>query len=240
MSGFDDGPRRRPRKVNAGAEGGGAAGQAKPRAVWRGATGKPASNLGSREVIVRVTGRTSSPRALGVQFAYNSREGTLAAEHSSGRVLHGLDELRALQRQWVLENHALARNPSCPTQSLGVVLSMPAGTPAEALRDAGLAWAREHLSPRTEWLAVQHHDRAHPHLHVSVRSVQHDGRRVTATRAEMQRWRETFALGLQAHGIAAEATPQRDKVQRLLAREHELSREHRAPERHLPGFDLAL
>lgn len=240
MSADDAEPRRRRRGGGGGKDGGAPGASAKPRTVWRGAPNKPASNQGSREVIVRVTGRTSSPRSLTVQFAYNTREGTLLAEHSSGRVLDGLDELRALQRQWVRENHALARNPSCPTQSLGVVLSMPAGTSPAALRAAGMAWAREHMSPRTEWLAVQHHDKAHPHLHVSVRSVQYDGRRVTATRAEVQRWRESFALGLQAHGIAADATPQRDKVQRLLTREHELRREDRAPEVRLPGFERGL
>lgn len=229
----DDAQPRKPRRVVGGAGG------SKPRKVWRGAPGKPASNLGSREVIVRVTGRTSSPRALVAQFAYNTRDGALPAEHSSGRVLHGLEELRALQRQWVRENQALARNPSCPTQSLGVVFSMPVGTSPDAVRAAAVAWAHDHLSARTEWLAVQHHDRAHPHLHISARAVQYDGRRVTAHRAEVQRWREAFALELRAQGVAADATPQRDKVQRLFARELDLHRD-RVPEMQLPAFELAL
>lgn len=246
MTGGDTEPCRRPRKVSAGDAGAGdAGGRAKPRKVWRGATGKSASNLGSREVIVRVTGRTKSARALGNQLAYNARWGRLDAEHSSGRVLHTTAELRTLRDRWAEENAVLARHPSCPTQSLGVVLSMPAGTDAAALRASVVVWAHEHLTHRTEWLATLHMDRAHPHAHVAVRAVQDDGRRVDAGEAEVQRWRETFARGLRALGIEADATPRREKLERLRSRadergEHRHDRTERAimPVPELPGRAL--
>lgn len=228
---IEDAEPRRPRRAGAG--------EAKPREAWRGAPGKPASNLGSREVIVRVTGRTKSVRALGNQLAYNARWGRLDAEHSSGRVLHTTAELRTLRDRWAEENAVLARHPSCSTQSLGVVLSMPAGTDAVALRTAVVAWAHEHLTHRTEWLATVHMDRAHPHAHVAVRAVQDDGRRVDAGAAEVQRWRETFARGLRALGIEADATPRREKLERSLSRaEGRHERAERAPTPDLPGFAL--
>lgn len=248
MSARDDTPRR-PRRVNAaGDAGGGTSGAGtKPRKVWRGATGKAASNQGSREVIVRVTGRTKSVRTLGAQLVYNARGGSLDAEHSSGRVLYGKEDLHVLRDRWAEENSVLARHPSCPTQSLGVVLSMPAGTDAAAVRAAAVAWARRHLTPRTEWLATVHHDRAHPHAHVAIRAVQDDGRRIAASPAEIQQWRESFARGLQSLGIEAHATPRREKMERLLSRgddRHERSQaqpqhhERAAPPPELPGFGL--
>lgn len=238
MSAPDDAAPRRPRRVNAGGDAGdGAAGGSKLRKVWRGAPGKTASNQGSREVIVRVTGRTKSVRTLGAQLVYNARGGRLDAEHSSGRVLHGNAELHVLRDRWAEENSVLARHPSCPTQSLGVVLSMPAGTDAAAVRAAAVAWAHQHLSPRTEWLATVHHDRAHPHAHVAIRAVQDDGRRIAASPAQIQQWRESFARGLQSLGIEAHATPRREKMERLLSRGDDWHDRTVSPPE-LPGFGL--
>lgn len=182
---------------------------------------KTFASQSSREVVIRVTGRTKSASGLVAQLAYNSRQGTLPGELSNGRTLHGMDNIRALRDRWVADNAAYARHPSCPTQSLGVVLSMPEGTPHAAMVEATRAWAREHISPTTEWFAVQHADRAHYHSHVAVRIVQLDGYRVRATLDDVQEWRETFARSLQQRGVEALATPRREKVQRDLERQHE-------------------
>lgn len=229
----DDAERRTRRR--SAADGGDALGAgAKPRTVWRGAPNKPASNQGSREVIVRVTGRTKSVQSLGAQFRYFSRSGTLPAEHSNGRTLLGMPALYHLRDGWAMDNAVLARHPSCTTQSLCVVLSMPAGTDAQTVREAVHVWAHRHISPTTEWLAVLHTDRGHPHVHCAIRAVQDNGRRIDASRAEMQAWRETFAGELRSRGVEAEATPQREKLQRLLGRADDRA-EHRR-EHNLPAF----
>lgn len=208
---------RLPRKVNAGGD---------PRKVWRPRAtvwraGKaPTPNPAQREVIVRVSRRTKSVRAMGSQFLYLTRNAALTGEHSNGRMLHGVDDLRDLRDRWARTNAAYAISQA-PTQTLGVVLSMPPGTPLVAVVDAARAWAQEHLSPRTEWFMVPHADQAAPHVHVAVRSVQNDGRRISASPAEVQAWRVAFADGLQAQGIEADATPRREKVERILARQQE-------------------
>ncbi len=237
----DDKPRRR--RAGGGDTVGGSAGTS--RKVWRGRTGKPASNQGSREVIIRVTGRTKSVRSLGAQFRYFSRNGDLPAEHSNGRTLVGMPALHALRDSWAMDNAVLARHPSCTTQSVCVVLSMPAGTDVRTVRDAVHAWAHKHITPTTEWLAVVHTDRGHPHVHCAIRAVQDGGRRVSASPAEMQTWRETFAGELRARGIEAEATPQWEKLRRLMSRADERQRpshERRPPAPptvpELPGLGL--
>ena len=202
-----------PRKVNAGQDGGG-------RKVWR--AGKSGVAQQSREVIVRVTGRTRNSSGLAAQLSYNTRKGELPGELSNGRILHGLDDMRVLRDRWVADNAAYARRASCPTQSLGVVLSMPAGTPHDAVVEATRAWARQHISPTTEWFAVQHADRSPFHSHVAVRAVQVNGYRVAGTLPEIQAWRETFAHSLRQQGVTADATPRREKVQRILAQQQEL------------------
>lgn len=176
----------------------------------------------SREVIVKVTGRARNPKALGAQLAYLTRKGDLPGLHSTGRVLHGMEDMRDLKAAWMADNAAYALHPSCQTQSVGIVLSMPEGTPRDAVREAAHEWAREHLSPSTEWVAVQHADRRHYHTHVCARAVLTDGYRLTSSPRELQDWRETFARELQERGVMALATPRHELIQLALARRQEM------------------
>lgn len=222
MTPDDAEPRRRGRRGAGGGNAPGGSGAAKPRTVWRGAPGKPASNQGSREVIVRVTGRTKSGPALLAQLSYLSRKGELPSLLSTGRVLHGLDDMRALRDRWVADNAAYALSRVEASQSVGVVLSMPSPTPLETVVASVQAWAETHIAPMTEYLIVPHGDRAHAHCHVSVRSVGQDGLRLRATLDDIQLWRETFAGEMTNRGTEALATSRQEKLE--LIRTHQIDR----------------
>ena len=78
---------KRPRKV---------ASDGKPTSAKRNATStphvpraRPPATV-SREVIVKVTGRTNSPAALRAQLSYITRKGTLPGELPNGQTLTGL------------------------------------------------------------------------------------------------------------------------------------------------------
>jgi hypothetical protein len=64
---------------------------------------------------------------------------------------------------------------------------------------------------------VMHLDQGAPHVHVMVRAESNDGRRLNPRKADLDRWRATFARQLQARGIDAVATRQvarlRNRVQ---------------------------
>lgn len=208
---------RQPRKVGAGDA-------PAARRLTRGRKPAPPVKAGpaSREVVIRVTGRTNSVRALGTQLAYLTRRGDLPGLHSSGRVLHGMEDMKRLRDEWVADNAALARRSGCPSQSVSVVLSMPYGTPPDAVREATLRWAETHISPTTDWVSVVHLDRSHPHSHTACRLVGHDRRRLNIGPPELQAYRETFARELRRLGITAEASPRRETVERLLERQREV------------------
>jgi hypothetical protein len=55
---------------------------------------------------------------------------------------------------------------------------------------------------------VLHDHQANPHVHLSVRAESKHGRRLNPRKADLQRWRETFAEKLRGWGIDAEATRQ--------------------------------
>ena len=53
---------------------------------------------------------------------------------------------------------------------------------------------------------VLHDHQANPHVHLSVKAESKHGQRLNPRKADLHRWRETFAERLQEWGIDAEAT----------------------------------
>lgn len=95
--------------------------------------------------------------------------------------------------------------------SINIILSMPAGTDAIAVKDSARAFAIETFGHNHDYVFVQHLDDKHPHVHLTVRSLGHDNRRLNPRKVDLQAWRERFAAELRLRGIAAEATPRRTR-----------------------------
>ncbi|WP_262488487.1 relaxase/mobilization nuclease domain-containing protein [Iodobacter fluviatilis] len=59
-----------------------------------------------------------------------------------------------------------------------------------------------------QYVFVRHDDEKHPHVHIAVKAVSdRTGERLNPRKADLQRWRETFAEKLNERGIDANATP---------------------------------
>jgi len=170
------------------------------------------------EVMVKVTGRTRGVTHLKAHLDYVTRNGKLLAETQDGEQVQDRTRLRELHDEWLLANTAEARgrNTSQAAQSVGIILSMPPGAPRDRVQDAARTWARDTFTDKYDWIMVRHDDKDHPHVHVSVRAVGNDGRRLAPGPDDLQAWRERFAGELRRLGVAAEATPRqaRGKVQR--------------------------
>lgn len=170
------------------------------------------------EVMVKVTGRTRGVTHLKAHLDYLTRNGKLLAETQDGEQFQDRKRLRELHDEWLLANAAEARGRNNPqaAQSVGIILSMPAGAPRDRVHDAARTWARETFAGKHDWIMVRHDDRDHPHVHVSVRAVGNDGRRLAPGPEDLQLWRERFARELRRLGVLAEATPRqaRGKVPR--------------------------
>ena len=95
--------------------------------------------------------------------------------------------------------------------SVNVILSMPAGTDAVAVKDAARAFAIDTFGGNHDFVFVQHLDDKHPHVHLTVRSLGYNGKRLNPRKADLQIWRERFAGELRLRGIEAEATPRRTR-----------------------------
>jgi hypothetical protein len=167
---------------------------------------------GVPEVMVRVTGRQHGSGHVLANMSYISRLGHGPDEQidlhtSEGEVLRDAHDMQALARDWQRwESGDEARRQGAT--SLSMILSMPANTDPERLKEAALAFAREEFANRS-WVAALHVDRDHPHVHLTVARRDHDGRRFHPDRDDLFRYRQRFAQKLRDRGIEANATPAR-------------------------------
>ncbi|MCM8738855.1 relaxase/mobilization nuclease domain-containing protein [Azospirillum sp. A1-3] len=162
------------------------------------------------EAMVKIAGRAGGGGAdLHNHLAYITRQGRLSAETQDGERIGAPARLDALIEEWLLANAAEARGANDPsaTQAVALIVSMPPGTPPDPVEAAARAWAQDIFARRHDWVMVRHDDTGHPHVHITVRAVGHDGRRLAPGPGELQRWRERFAGELRRCGLEAEATP---------------------------------
>ena len=161
---------------------------------------------GAPQVMVKVTGGGRGMAAIAAHMRYISRQGRLPIEDDRAVEHEGREGVRDLVEQWRHAGGQIAeRSPR--REACNIMLSMPAGTSASALKEAARAFAKTELSNH-RYVMVLHTHQANPHVHLAVRAEGKDGRRLNPRKADLRRWRETFAEKLRERGIEAEASPQ--------------------------------
>lgn len=164
------------------------------------------------EVMVKITGRTRDGGHLRAHLDYISRNGGLALEGPDGERLDGRAAVRAAARDWSEELAIEPGRRRDSSVSMSIVLSMPRGVDPRRLEDAARAFATDLFGGRFPYVFVLHDEGRHPHVHLSVRSLGHDGARLNPRKADLQVWREQFARRLRERDIPAEATPRRARA----------------------------
>ncbi len=198
------------------------------------------------EVMVKVSGGAKSAAGALAHLKYIDRHGELELETDEGAKLQGADSERSVVEDWELD--VLAARSRLPYRGTAgrkpskllhnIVLSMPAGTAPEKLLAASRNFAREEFALKHRYLMVLHTDQQHPHVHLVVKAVSEDGRRLNIRKATLRSWRRDFATQLRAQGIAANATeravrgqvrpPVRDGIYRLAKRGELIRRQGRS------------
>jgi hypothetical protein len=183
------------------------------------------------QVMVKVTGGGRGMAAIAAHLRYISKNGRLPIEDDRGVTERGKEALQAIERQWrvggsMIENHSPRR------EAFNIMLSMPRGTDPLAVQQAAREFARIELADH-RYVMVLHDHQAHPHVHISVRAESKHGKRLNPRKADLQRWRETFAERLRGLGIEAEASRQavrgsRHRNERVWERKTGTTREARA------------
>ena len=165
------------------------------------------------EVMVKVSGGGTSVGAVKAHFRYIGRQ-DFTIETDDGEQLTGKDAANKLIEDWGLDidaeeagsayNGRPGRKPGKLVHN--IVLSMPAGTPAEKVLAASRDFSRETFAFQYRYALVLHVNEPHPHVHLVVRAMSEHGKRLNIRKATLQEWRWEFARRLRAHGVAANAT----------------------------------
>ena len=166
------------------------------------------------EVMVKVSGGATSSRGALAHLKYIDRRGQLEFETDQGETVQGKEAENTLVDDWELDLLAAESRspyrgiPGCKPAKLvhNIVLSMPAGTPPARLLAASREFAREEFALKHRYAMVLHTDQDHPHVHLVVKAVSEDGKRLNIRKATLRGWRRQFAAHLRAQGIAANAT----------------------------------
>lgn len=165
------------------------------------------------EVMVKVSGSAKGAKHLREHLAYITRNGKLMAEVSDASnggdasLLVGADEVRQLAKEWFARGGADRKANA--RETINMVLSMPAGIDREGLARAAAAFAKSEFGGKFDYVLVHHTDTDHPHAHLTVRTRNDRGQFLNPRKADLQQWRERFAVHLRQAGIDAAATPRR-------------------------------
>ncbi|WP_312028366.1 relaxase/mobilization nuclease domain-containing protein [Aquabacterium sp. J223] len=158
------------------------------------------------QVMVKVTGGGRGMKAIAAHFRYISKNGRLEIEDERSQTMRGKGTLAELADDWRYGG-SLIEDTSPRREAFNIMLSMPRGTDPASVLWAAREFAKSELADH-KFVMVLHDHQANPHVHISVRAESKHGRRLNPRKADLHRWRETFAAKLRERGIEAEATRQ--------------------------------
>lgn len=178
--------------------------------------------------------------AIAAHFRYISKNGHLGMENEQGEVLQGRSAVYELSDEWRYGG-SLIGDEGHRREAFNIMLSMPRGTDPLIVQRAASEFAKTELANH-KYVMVLHDHQANPHVHLSVRAESIYGKRLNPRKADLQRWRETFAEKLRGYGVEAEATRQATRFQtrnsehlwRLKAREDGRLRKARPEDKSSP------
>lgn len=156
------------------------------------------------EVIVKVSGAAKGAEHVKAHLDYISRNGKLELENERGEVIKGKAAVKEVHKEWTQDGGKRRANTR---DTANLVLSMPKGTDPKAVRDSARDFAKGQFGDNYQYVFALHTDVDHPHVHLTIKTLGHDGRRLHIKKGDPQKWREGFAEQLQRRGIDAEATP---------------------------------
>ena len=166
------------------------------------------------EVMIKVLTRHGGGlKGVAAHLGYVSRQGDLALETDEGREVRGKAEIAELIEEWNLDVEQVSPGRMVPNQAKRMpklahklVFSMPAGTPPKDVLGAVRGFAREEFGAKHRYALVLHTDEPHPHVHLVVKAISENGRRLNIRKATLRVWRQRFAEQLRERGVAANAT----------------------------------
>ena len=155
------------------------------------------------EVMLKISGFGYNNAHTANHFDYISRNGKLELEDEVGQVYQGQQTIHQLAQDW---NDSDFQQRKRTRHSTHLVLSMPFGTEPKSVKQAVRSFAKNTFAANYQYVFALHTDTDSPHVHLTVKNLGFDGKRLHVRKGLPQVWREQFAEELERLGVAAEAT----------------------------------
>ena len=165
------------------------------------------------EVMVKITGFSYGTGGLKSHFEYIARtddpnKDNVEIENERGQVFEGKQEVGEGYSAWVddINSYPKAKRSR---EVVNLVLSMPAGTDPEKVKEAVRRFAKNAFSENHEYVFALHTDEDHPHVHLDIKMRGYNQVKLNPRKADLQNWREGFAEELRGLGVVAVASNRR-------------------------------
>lgn len=172
-------------------------------------------NNGSKntEVLVKITGSSSSFEKMKSHLKYISRNGELELISSDGEIYKGKDELKEacesydrfvkIPRQSEINKLGLKEK----RETINLVFSMKDHSlaPTNKIKIAAIR-AIKNYYPENHFLLAAHNDTDNPHCHICLKMTDNFGKRINPNKNDLADLRKSFALELNKLGVEAKAT----------------------------------
>lgn len=170
----------------------------------------------------RASGGSKGMRGVRNHLDYISRNGKIQIETQDGEKLNGKKAVHQMVNDW---KKLGITEESKHKEALNVVLSMPAGTPPQAVLNAARKFAEEQFEGHQYVFALHHESEKpgepeHPHVHLCVLVRDETGQRLNPRKNDLFEWRVRFAEKLREEGVECAATK---RVHRGIAQKPEKS-----------------
>ena len=193
----------------------------KPLKPGSGLANLRAAALKHPEVMVkipkRLSGNSKGMHGVRNHLDYVSRNGELPLETQSGEQLHGKRSVQEFVNDW---QKLGIPEESKHREALNIVLSMPEGTPPDAVFNAARNFAAEQFAGH-QYVFGLHHDShdpdepKHPHVHLCVLMRDEYGQRLNPRKNDLFEWRVRFAEKLREEGVLCAATKRQHRGKTL-------------------------
>ena len=154
--------------------------------------------------MVKISGFCRNMTHIQTHFDYISRNGKLDIEDEQGLIYQETEDLHQMAKEWCSD---ISTSNDKTRHTTHIVLSMPNGTEPKAVKQAARAFAKNTFAENYQYVFALHTDTDSPHVHLTIKNLGFDSKRLHIKKGQPQIWREQFACELERLGVAAEATP---------------------------------
>lgn len=165
--------------------------------------------LNSLKITRRKSNASNGQKSISNHLDYISRNGEVEVENQDGEKLNGKKALRNQTKNW--QKLGIPENEK-RCEALNIVLSMPAGMPPQAVKNASSEEFAAEQFQGYQYAFALHTDSerpdepTHPHVHLCVLIRDEFGQRLNPRKNDLFEWRLRFAEKMHEQGVPCAAT----------------------------------